>query len=82
MTAGRNPFASRTLVEHLARGLGAVALVAFVAWLLSAPTPWRGLVAVPSIIAALILMRGCPMCWLTGLLGTITNPSRKAFFHD
>jgi uncharacterized membrane protein YdbT with pleckstrin-like domain len=82
MITCRNPFASRTLVEHLARGLGAIALVVFVVWLLSAPTPWRGLVAVLSMIAALILMRGCPMCWLTGLIGTITNPSRKAAHHD
>ncbi len=82
MIASQNPFASRTLGEHLARGLGAVALAAFAFWLLSAPAQGRTLLAVPSVIAAFVLMRGCPMCWLTGLIGTITNPSRKAGYYE
>lgn len=82
MTTDRNPFTSRTLFEHLVRGLVAAALVFLAIWLLSAPDLWRVVVAVPSLVTALILMRGCPMCWLTGLMGTIANLSRKAIHHD
>jgi hypothetical protein len=78
----RNLFASRSLIMHLARGLAAIALVAFVVWLLSAPSPWRWLVAVPSIIVAFILLRGCPMCWLAGLIVTIAHSSRKVTNHE
>jgi hypothetical protein len=60
-------FASQGLLEHLARGLigvGAVAVAIAVA-----PThPWGILVAVP---ICLIAWRGCPTCWLVGLLETL-----------
>ena len=85
-------FASRTLSEHLSRGIGA-ALAISAAALLPATTPaWLWVLAisaaallpattpawlwVPAIIAlggsALVLLRGCPMCWTVGLVETLS----------
>lgn len=57
---------SRSTTMHLLRGFGAVGLIALAvvygeahAWLLP-----------PLLIGAVVLMRGCPMCWLTGLFET------------
>jgi len=66
-------FASKTLGEHLARGalgLGAVGLavsdpmIAMPAWLDMTGRVLLG-------IGAIVLLRGCPMCWLQGLVETI-----------
>lgn len=60
-------FASKTLLEHLARG--AIAIGAFVVASLIAPAhPWLALVMVP---VALVALRGCPMCWTIGLMQTV-----------
>lgn len=60
-------FASKSVAEHVARGLaGAFALGAAVLW--ASSHPWLSLLAVP---AALVLLRGCPMCWTLGLLETL-----------
>ncbi len=54
---------SRSISVHLMRGAGAMVLIALAviyggahAWLLP-----------PLLIGAIVLMRGCPMCWLMGL---------------
>jgi hypothetical protein len=59
-------YCSRSTSVHLLRGLGAVGLIALAvmygeahAWLLP-----------PLLIGAVVLMRGCPMCWLMGLVET------------
>jgi hypothetical protein len=65
-------FASKTIGEHVVRGalgIGAVALVLAApavepAWL---DVTLRGALAV----SALVLLRGCPMCWLAGLVETV-----------
>ncbi len=60
-------FASKSVAEHVARGLaGAFALCAAV--LGASSHPWLALLAVP---AALVLLRGCPMCWTLGLIETV-----------
>lgn len=60
-------FASKTLTEHVARGVvGIAALAASV--LLSTSHPWSSVLAVP---VALIALRGCPMCWTLGLVQTV-----------
>lgn len=55
-------YCSRSMTVHLLRGFGAVGLIALTviygeahAWL------WP-----PALIGAVLLMRGCPMCWLMG----------------
>lgn len=82
MTASPNPFASQSVFEHAMLGLAALAFVLLAIWLLTTPDSWRIAGAVPSLIAALILMRGCPMCWLSGLIATIMKKSGKAVHHD
>jgi hypothetical protein len=60
-------FGSRSLRIHLARGaLGAAALSASVAW--GEHTPWLLALTLP---VAVIALRGCPMCWTVGLVGTL-----------
>lgn len=60
-------FASKSIVEHLARGAaGLGALAAFV--VLAAAHPWLSL---PLIPLALVALRGCPMCWTVGLVQTV-----------
>lgn len=56
-------YCSRSVTVHLLRGFSAVGLIALAviygdahAWL------WP-----PALIGAVVLMRGCPMCWLMGL---------------
>jgi fatty acid desaturase len=60
-------FCSRSVSVHLARGAGAVILVAL-ATAFGAGHVW---LVPPLVIGAVVLMRGCPACWLTGLFETI-----------
>jgi hypothetical protein len=61
-------FASRTLGEHLLRGaIGAAAIAAA----LSVANGPSALAAIPLALAALVALRGCPMCWTVGLLETV-----------
>jgi len=60
-------FGSKSLPEHLARGI--VGIGAFVAAVSCAPQhPWLALAA---IVMALVALRGCPSCWLLGLVQTV-----------
>lgn len=62
MTASTCPAKRRRLYTWLVRGaIGCVLLVVAVA----TPEP---LVAVPALLVALIAFRGCPMCWVSGLM--------------
>ncbi len=61
------PFASKSLTEHIVRGvIGAVA-VAFAIDLGGT----RPLIAIALLVGSLVALRGCPMCWLTGLFTTL-----------
>ncbi len=59
-------FCSRSVAEHLLRGAGAFALL--LAALLMDELPLLARLA--AFGAAVLLMRGCPMCWLAGLFET------------
>jgi hypothetical protein len=60
-------FASKGILEHLARG--AVGIGSLIGAVYLAPAyPWLPLVALPVAIFAL---RGCPTCWTIGLVETI-----------
>ena len=61
-------FCSSSVKAHLAKGAGAALSIGLAVAAL--PTLWPSLVLLP---LALLLMRGCPMCWLVGLLQTIGN---------
>ena len=77
-----SPFASRTVPEHLLRGAGAITLGVLAAWLVASPNLLRTAAAFGAFGAALVLLRGCPMCWLAGLFETIAHAIRKDAAHD
>lgn len=60
-------FCSRSIGIHLLRGVGAVTLIALAVYL----GIDRPLLSVPLLLGAVLLLRGCPMCWLIGLVETI-----------
>ncbi len=65
-------FASRTIAGHLTRGAIAAALIA---WALSHQSSDPGFAALAAV-AALVAMRGCPLCWTMGLFETIGESMR------
>jgi alkylhydroperoxidase family enzyme len=67
-------FASRSLAEHLVRGLVAVGALVGATALATGDTS-GGLVwlAAPLILLAIVAMRGCPMCWTVGLFATLAR---------
>ena len=67
-------FASKTISGHLTRGaLGLGALAA--SGSLAAEHPWLSLALIP---AALLALRGCPLCWTVGLFQTVAARLRGA----
>ena len=61
------PFASKSVAEHVLRGvLGAVAIL--VAIKLGDTNP---ITSVGLGVLALVSFRGCPMCWIAGMVGTL-----------
>ena len=67
-------FGSASLGAHLVRGLAAAALLAW-AIVQQAAHPWLSLVAG---LAALVALRGCPMCWTVGLVETLSQTRRDS----
>lgn len=65
-------FASRTLTGHLLRGAVAFALLAQ-ALSIQHERPWLAMLAA---LGALVVMRGCPMCWTIGLVETVVQRLR------
>lgn len=62
-------FCSRSIWTHLMRGMGAATLIALAIYL-GTEQPW---LFIPLVVGAVLLLRGCPMCWLFGLVETINN---------
>lgn len=67
------PFASASVAAHLARGVGAVVLLVLAWRSVQTVHGWSALVALPLAAGALLLLRGCPICWLIGLVGTLAH---------
>jgi hypothetical protein len=67
-------FGSAFLGAHLMRGAAAAALLA---WAIVHQTahPWLSLGAG---VAALVALRGCPMCWTVGLVETLSQGLRDS----
>ncbi|WP_211332529.1 hypothetical protein [Nocardioides aurantiacus] len=61
-------FASRSVTEHVLRGLLGLALVVAALWQASAH-PAALLLLVPAVVA----WRGCPTCWALGLAATVSR---------
>lgn len=65
-TSMSSPFASRSVGRHYARGaLGLLALVAAVVGAAAATPAALGL-----LIVTVVSWRGCPTCWVVGLIQT------------
>ncbi len=67
---GKSPsglFATRTVTGHLIRGALAFALL-YLALRVQHTHP---VVSLSSGLLALVAMRGCPVCWATGLVETV-----------
>jgi hypothetical protein len=75
MTASTCPARRRALCTWLVRGAIGFGLLAVA---VSAHEP---LVAMPALLVALIAFRGCPMCWIFGLMARGSRdwvpPARK-----
>ena len=67
-------FGSAFLGAHLMRGAAAAALLA---WAIVHQTahPWLSFGAG---VAALVALRGCPMCWTVGLVETLSQGRRDS----
>lgn len=64
-------FASRSLVEHLARGIVGIGAVWIVLAVPCAEPAWLdALGRIVLGVLAFVSLRGCPMCWLVGLVET------------
>ena len=66
---GAGMFGSALPGAHLMRGAAAAALLAF-AIVQQTAHPWASLSAG---VAALVALRGCPMCWTVGLIETLSQ---------
>lgn len=65
-------FCSRSIGIHLLRGLSAFVLIGWAMYLsLQQSSYWW--LAPFALVAAFVLLRGCPMCWMIGLFETIAN---------
>jgi hypothetical protein len=70
-------FASKTIAAHLVRGVIAAALIAW-ALLHQSSDP---VFAVAAGAVAMVAMRGCPLCWIIGLVATIGETIRVRLRH-
>ncbi|MDN3241989.1 hypothetical protein [Glycomyces tritici] len=67
--AGDGSFASKSVPRHVARGvLGFGLLIAAFALL-----PAFGLVSLVLAPVGLLALRGCPVCWVLGLIETVSR---------
>lgn len=69
-------FASRSLVEHIARGAVGLCLLAYAIYIAET----NPIASVALGIGTLIMFRGCPVCWTIGLIET-ANISYIRFKH-
>ena len=67
------PFASTSLTEHLLRGALGLAGILFALKLGSS----KPIVSVGLLLGSLVALRGCPMCWVAGLFGTLQQKSSR-----
>ena len=63
-------FCSRSITIHLLRGVAAALLLGLALW------PGPGWLRAGALLGAVLLMRGCPMCWLLGLFETVRRRFR------
>jgi hypothetical protein len=64
---------STSVSVHLLRGAAAIGLIFAAFFLSSYGVLWSAI----AVIGAVVLLRGCPMCWLMGLFETIKNGRQR-----
>ena len=64
--------ASKTIAAHMVRGVIAAALITWAVLHQSSDPAF----AVAAGVMAVVAMRGCPMCWMVGLVETIGERMR------
>jgi hypothetical protein len=64
---------STSVSVHLLRGAAAIGLIFAAFFLSSYGVLWSAI----AVIGAMMLLRGCPMCWLMGLFETIKNGRQR-----
>ena len=74
----QSPFASRGLPEHLARGAVGIGAIVAAVWVAGAGTWWAMPVSLALGVGSLIAFRGCPMCWIIGLVETAWRVTRQS----
>ena len=65
-------FASKSVMAHIVRGIIAAVLIVWALDLLST----EPIFALAAGAAAMVAMRGCPLCWTMGLFETISETFR------
>ncbi len=71
-------FSSRTILEHVIRGVVGFGSVVVIVLISRHFGPVQLLISLALVGIALFAWRGCPMCWAVGLLDTILEPRSKA----
>ena len=71
MTLPRSPFASASVPRHLARGGAGLLALGGGLLPLHAGGLFGMLGAAAAVGLAVVLLRGCPMCWIIGLIETV-----------
>ena len=77
-----SPFASRNLAIHLTRGVAAACLAILAVRLLALANLASAIAGVAALAGAVALLRGCPMCWVVGLIETVANTYRRTPSRD
>jgi hypothetical protein len=68
---------SALLIQLLRGVIGFVAIGAGI-WISGQHQPWAIPAFVTLVVVALVAWRGCPTCWLMGLMARISAPRRRA----
>jgi hypothetical protein len=70
-------FCSTSISIHLLRGLAALGLIIGALYFSSYGSIGLAFAAL-AIVGAIVLLRGCPMCWLVGLFETLRQGRKEA----
>lgn len=57
-------YCNTSIAIHLLRGIGAIVLLV-VAFFMASTQP---IAIIPALTGAVLLLRGCPLCWVVGLI--------------
>lgn len=66
-------FCSRSIGLHLLKGAAALTLILLAMYF----GPGQPLLVIPLLVGAVLFLRGCPMCWLIGLVETMLNKRNR-----